>query len=135
MKKTILALSILISFNSFAQSYETIGEVKWGPMFVADLTKYSDDNYVISYQDAKFKAIENIKEFSMSNSDKEMVLSVMKNQLLGGESTTVELEDKMLSISTYKKKKSIMVTILDVKTDISSFFTLRAKDINKLFSK
>ena len=143
MKKTILALSILISFNAFSQdaniitetSYEVIGEVKWGPMFVADLTKFSDDNYVISYQDAKFKAIENIKEFSMSESDKETVLSTMNNQLLGGESTTIELGDKMLSISTFKKKKSIMITVLDVKTDISSFFTLRAKDINKLFSK
>ena len=143
MKKTILALSILISFNAFSQdatiitekpSYEIIGEVKWGPMFVADLTKYSGDNYVISYQDAKFKAIENIKEFSMSESAKETILSVMKNQLLGGESTTVELGDKMLMISTFKKKKSIMITIVD-EYNISSFFTLRAKDINKLFSK
>ena len=143
MKKTILALSILISFNAFSQdatiitekpSYEIIGEVKWGPMFVADLTKYSDDSYVISYQDAKFKAIENIKEFSMSESAKETVLSVMKNQLLGGESTTVELGDKMLMISTFKKKKSIMITIVD-EYNISSFFTLRAKDINKLFTK
>ena len=143
MKKLILALSILVSFNSFAQdatiintenSYEQVGEVKWGPMYVADLTKFSNDNYTLSYQDAKFRTIENIKEVEMSSSATETLYNTMMSVLPGSDDVTIAIGNKMLMISTFKKKKSIMITIID-EYEISSFFTLRGKDINKLFAK
>ena len=143
MKNYLFIIAALISFSSFAQdatiintenSYEQVGEVKWGPMYVADLTKFSNDNYALSYQDAKFRTIENIKEVEMSSSAVETLYNTMISVLPGSDDVTMVIGDKVLMISTFKKKKSIMITIVD-EYDISSFCTLRGKDINKLFSK
>jgi hypothetical protein len=143
MKNYLFIIAALISFNSFAQdavilssesSYETIGEVNWGPMYVADLTKFSDDTYTLSYQDAKYRTTTAIKEVDMSSSAVESLYETMMKVLPGTEDVTIVIGNKMLSVSSFKKKKSIMITILD-EYEISSFFTLRAKDINKLFGK
>jgi len=129
----LLITSLFISVSTFAQV--EIGKVDWYGMYVADLVYYSDNSLTLSYRDCKYQHIEAFKSIDLDSTGLKILYKTMLHQLTGTEPIVLKLGDNLVSVNNFKRKKSIKITILNERTDITSFFVLRKKDIDKLFGR
>ena len=146
MKSIIIAISLLIAGNLFAQIGTPVKEIqstivgKVNPMntFIAELNysvKDKDTTYTLSFRDMKYEQITSIKsiQFSGEGNTVEQLYSLMKSVFLDENkknkdyAVTVTLGSNLVSISHYRNMVQFLV-------DNSNVF-LTEKQIDKLFGK
>lgn len=148
MKPSLLLLSIvLFSLTSYSQLEKSdipastkIAEVKSAGAFIADLSFYTtgpDTTYIITFENLKYKSINNIKTVSFEGKNETLnklysLLSEAVNQEVGKENSFKLGKTEVM----VKSNKMLGVRYVEFYiVENGAFFQLTKKQINKLFAR
>jgi hypothetical protein len=98
VKKVLIVTALAVSGLSIGQitvteNPETIKEWKRGPVFMAELTKYSPDNYSLSYRDSQYQQITEIKSFSFNKLETYYQFgNILKEQIKAKKNTELRID-------------------------------------------
>ncbi len=152
MKQVLIAIIFLSTFSANAQiqevdsksKYQEIGKVGGGMgPFVSSLSilKGEDEtnSYLWMYNNLKYTSITDIKSITFKATELELqkLYEILKAQLASekGSEKSLKLGDADVTFTTTKNLGVASLSVLVIKSGISSYFLISSKQVDKLFGK